>query len=279
MFHRKVLKNTSGLRSLNATELEKVYGGFGFDPEDQGPVIVVTGDRPDPWVTSINPGDLALVGMDFSDLILSTPSPFDQAFLENERNGTNNDKNESSHDCENSAVQQSITNIRAATAFDSLRDNSTRQTEYANAIAERNGVFTVGETTQGGSYSGSAQPSTNVAVPTGHSYSDIVALVHSHPPSPSAALDAQNIRPSDGDWEAADKLTGNFPGYSLPGGQAFADGTRLTLYIQDKDGNVRAFDYKTPAERGAAPGQAGNQSNASGTAVNSNSGGCNSGNS
>lgn len=279
MLHRKVIKKKRGFRALHAAEFEAVYGGFGFDPEDEGPVIVVTGERPDPWVTSINPGDLALVGMDFSDLIISTPSPFDQAFLANEQNGTNNDENESSHDCERSAVDQSITNIRAATAFDSLKDNSNRQTEYGNAIAERNGVFTVGETTQGGSYSGSSLPSTSISVPTGHSYSDIVALVHSHPPSGSGLIDGENVRPSDGDWEAADKLTGNYPGYSLPGGQAFADGSRLTLYIQDKDGNVRAFDYKTPAERGATPGQAGNQSNASGSALNSNSSGCNSGSS
>lgn len=277
MFYRRVIEKKTGFRALHAAEIEAVCGGFGFNLGDEGPPIVVTGKRPDPWVTSIYPGDLALLGLDFSDLIISTPSPFDQAFLENERRGESNEKNESTHDCEKVAINQSLANIRAATAFDNYKDNSNKQTEYGNVIAEKNGKFTVGETSQGGSYRSSDQPATSITVPTGHSFSDIVALVHSHPPSGDVDTDRKNIRPSDVDWKAADQLTGNYPGYSLPGGQAFADGSKLTLYIQDKDGNVRAFDYKTPGERGAAPGQAGNQANASGTTVNSNSDGCRSG--
>ncbi|MEQ1539089.1 MAG: hypothetical protein ABL928_09195, partial [Sphingorhabdus sp.] len=81
--------------------------------------------------------------------------------------------------------------------------------------------------------------------------------------------DAANIRPSDGDWEAADKITGNFPGFTL---NSYADGSVLTLYIVDKDGNVRAFNYMTPAERQASAGEAGNQSNAVGIVTSG--GGC-----
>lgn len=188
---------------------------------------------------------------------------FDLPYLANlYLGGQSNTSEPIKFDNELTAVGQAASVISANTAFDGL--SGTKQPEYGNVIVEDNGKFIVSSTTQGESYSDHNPPRTHLSSPTDYSWAQVVALVHSHPPSGSSAIDALNIRPSDGDWEAADRITGNFPGHTQA---SYANASTLTLYIIDRDGTVRAFDYRTPTERGAAPGHPGNQSSATGTII------------
>lgn len=194
---------------------------------------------------------------------------FDAQFLDNwvTAGGAAGSPTQSSttHNCEGGALQSTIANVGIAIAMDGLKDNSNKQREYSSITVERNGLFIVGPTTPGQSYSESNPPGVKLQLPDGYNWSEVSSIYHNHPTSGfGSAADAKNIRPSDGDWLAFDKITGNDPKTTLP---SYADGSQLKIYIEDSNGVIRVFDYKTPTERGASVGKAGNQSTASGIVV------------
>ena len=85
--------------------------------------------------------------------------------------------------------------------------------------------------------------------PSGFAWSDVVATVHTHPSSGQIAVDRRNRAPSNGDWLGADEII-----------KRGVDPNNFTLFVIDKWGKMRAYRYKTPAERNASPNNpSGNQ--------------------
>jgi len=226
------------LRCLTAQELEMVSGGD----------IVVTGDRPggnDWWGWDWGSG-----GDDYDDNDYgggggggSSPPP---------------PPAEPDHDCEGEAVNAARAAIDAATQGDSFNDGSDRQPEYGNTVARDGDGFTVSDTNQGQSYHQSDQPATTLNPPDGFGWSDVVGMVHSHPPSGNSTTDRDNRAPSGEDWLAADEAVNRG-----------ADPDELVIYIIDRWGTMRAFEYMSYDDRNASTrNPAGNQSSASdGTVV------------
>ena len=164
--------------------------------------------------------------------------------------------------CENTAVSGVAGNIAAADASDGL--SGTGQVEYGATIASAGGNFITGDLVTGQSYNQANPPSTTISPPAGYGWADVVATVHSHPPSGDAATDLRNQAPSDGDWQSADEAVARG-----------ADPANFTMYIIDMNGTMRAFDYMTPAARGAtASNPSGTQTSGSDGTVVTPGGGC-----
>lgn len=170
---------------------------------------------------------------------------------------------ENEHPCEANAVADIDTDIKAKDASDGK--SGTSQPEYGATIASADGKFYTSEIRTGQSYDDANPPSTSIGPPAGFTWAQVTGTVHSHPPSGDAAADIRNQAPSDGDWQSADEAV-----------RRGADPSNFTMYVIDKDGNMRAFDYKSPADRGATPtNPSGNQNTgASGTPVTPGAGGC-----
>ena len=125
----------------------------------------------------------------------------------------------------------------------SARTESLDELEGRGKMAPAEGLeppdlrFTNTSPIPGESYAISNPPSISLTTPNGASWADVVSFTHSHPPSGDAATDLANQAPSGNDWVAADLIAAAI---TAAGG----DPSVLTLYIIDKDGIVRAFDYQ-----------------------------------
>ena len=166
------------------------------------------------------------------------------------------------HDCEASATGQVLSMISAATVFDGL--NGTASPEYGGTIASSGGNFIASPLETGESYNDNNPPRTAVTPPIGYGWSEVVAIIHSHPPSGDVATDIRNQAPSDGDWLSADQAVARG-----------ADPSTLTLTIVDSNGVVRSYDYKSASERGAtASNPSGDMDNAGAANTETSSGSC-----
>lgn len=122
--------------------------------------------------------------------------------------------------------------------------SGTDQPEYGATIAmDSNGNAHHGEIAQGESYDEAAPnaPQTQSRRPSGFAWSNVVATVHTHPSSGQTAVDRRNRAPSNGDWLGADEII-----------KRGVDPNNFTLFVIDKWGKMRAYRYKTPAERNAS---------------------------
>lgn len=113
-----------------------------------------------------------------------------QTLVNFETGGSSGTTIQTTHDCESGALQSAIANTNVALALDGLNNNSTHQVEYGNAIVHNGGQFSTGHTTNGESYNDHNPPRLGIQVPDGFEWSDVNAVLHYLPTSPSSTTDA-----------------------------------------------------------------------------------------
>lgn len=208
------------MRTLSQREMAAVSGGI--------ETITVTGTRPEQswWEKQMI---LEMFSTDYTVDLQQTAEFYDGGAPVPEPD----------HDCERSAANDVASDITARDAADGK--SGLNQPEYGAVIVQTpTGGYEVGPIAQGQSYNEANPPATNITIPAGYGIGDVTGVVHSHPPTGNSATDTANLAPSDNDWSNADGwVAGGMP----------AD--QLTLYIVGPDGVTRAYDYQTPAERGA----------------------------
>ena len=156
-------------------------------------------------------------------------------------------------DIDHEAVQAGI-EIKRRVDTDGIPNNTQNQTEYGAIIGQVGPDVKVGTVVQGTSYNQSPQATTDYLASWSSlriTYADTVGIVHYHPFHNDPSVNAANKGPSAKDWEQADGLIA-----------AGADPSRLTLYIIDYLGVLRAYPYASPAQRADAPPAARNVSTA-----------------
>lgn len=235
------------MRTLSQREMAAVSGGMD--------TITVTGTRPEQswWEKQMI---LDMFSTDYlSDLY--QPAQFGGG------GGAPAPEPEAEHDCERSAAGDAASDIAARDAADGK--SGLNQPEYGAVIVQTaTGGYEVGPIAQGQSYNQANPPATNISIPAGYGLGDVTGVIHSHPATGNSATDTANLAPSDNDWSNAD----GWVAAGMPADQ-------LTLYIVGPDGVTRAFDYQTPAERGATSANpSGTVTASDGEVVGSGSGGC-----
>jgi hypothetical protein len=133
--------------------------------------------------------------------------------------------------------------VVAAIQADEFPDAEPTQPEYGRVTIHRGFGLESGIVVQGTSH---AQAGANAGVDLAPSLqslkgnaADIVAIIHNYPPTGSSLEDTRNQAPSATDWALADYLV-----------QSGADPNRLTLYVIDSTGRLRAYSYQPPSARG-----------------------------
>lgn len=124
---------------------------------------------------------------------------------------------------------------------DGLGNNTQNQTEYGTILADKGSGVETGIVVQGQSYNQADPPATNLTPSRdsiGATNAQIVGVIHSHPYYNDPAVRTKDKRPSDNDWALADQLVSQG-----------ADPSRLTLYIIDYLGVVRAYSYVPPSQQ------------------------------
>lgn len=240
------------------------FGGYGGHVPGDGflPLPGETGDGDDDNViivkgnlNTIYVSDLLDLGMTLGDLFPTDPlAQPDGGEGDSAGEPTpESEEEQDEHACKAAAVAAAREAIDHETDNDGIRNSSDRQPEYGLTIARDGDSFVVGRVTRGESYSESDQPKTELAPPRGFDWENVVAMIHSHPEADNSAANRRNRAPSDADWLAADEAVARG-----------ANPDELTIYIIDKWGDLRAFDYMTPEERGATRSNpSGNQDSAS----------------
>ena len=243
---------------LEGTTTENTLFDDFFDAQNgaidkQGLVITQTEPIPTPDVAVPIPtppggnpyvGYGSLIGSDYD--IFDTYGDFDEKGLvagddegDSEGDDIINHVDLIGYSCEHTAIIQANAIISITDRFDGF--DGDHQPEYGVVIVTASdGSFVLGPLVTGQSYHDSNPPGTSLSPPSGYSWSDVTATIHSHPDSGNSDIDIRNRAPSDGDWLAADQMV-----------QRGANPAELTLYIVDNTGVIRAFDYKSPAERHA----------------------------
>lgn len=206
------------------------------------------GEWPDSWSCTDNQctgqytssgGGAFSVGIPFWNLAPST-DPFQGTTMEIGEMD-NFEPNAENCDIDEQAVRASL-GIKKAVDTDGIPNNTQNQTEYGAIIGEVGPEVQVGSIVQGQSYNQASPPSidytaswSSLRIP----YAYTVGVIHYHPWHNESYVRQQNKRPSSDDWLQADGLVD----------QGGADSTRLTLYIVDYLGIVRAYPYVPPSQR------------------------------
>jgi hypothetical protein len=143
-------------------------------------------------------------------------------------------------DIDQEAVQAGI-EIKQRIDTDGIPNNTQDQTEYGAIIGQVGPDVRVGTVVQGTSYNQIPQASidyseswSSLRIPFAYT----IGVIHSHPWHNSSSIRELNKRPSPTDWQQADGLVGEG-----------ADPSRLTLYIIDHLGVLRAYPYTPPSQR------------------------------
>ncbi len=175
------------------------------------------------------------VGVPYINLAPSTDfQRLNETYLEFEPNWVN-------CDVDGPAVQAAIA-IKPEIDTDGL--SGTNQTEYGAILGDNGSGVQIGSIVQGQSYNQSNPPTTNLTASRnsiGVSNAQVVGIIHSHPPSCNNTIDVANRRPTANEWATADNLVAQG-----------ANPARLTLYIIDKNGIVRAYSYVPQSRRSAS---------------------------
>lgn len=143
-------------------------------------------------------------------------------------------------DIDHEAVQAGI-EIKRRINTDGIPNNTQDQTEYGAILGDKGLGVETGIVVQGQSYNQADPPATNLTPSRdsiGATNAQIVGIIHSHPYDSDPAVRTKNRRPSDNDWALADQLVSQG-----------ADSSRLTLYIIDDLGVLRAYSYVPPSQR------------------------------
>lgn len=159
--------------------------------------------------------------------------PANEEFVEFEPNAVN-------CDVDNAAVDAALA-IKRRIDTDGIPNNTQDQTEYSAIIGQVGPDVKVGTVVQGTSYNQSPPATTDYSASWSSlriTYADTVGIIHYHPWNDRSDVRDRNKRPSPVDWQQADGLVA-----------AGADPSRLTLYIIDNLGVLRAYPYAPPAQR------------------------------
>lgn len=193
------------------------------EEDEEGEEIIVTGDRED------DDDD------DWGDDDWGDDNEADPIEDDEEEGGDDDYEKNGEYECQQSATNEAINDINSAIANDGL--SGTRQPEYGMTIADAgDGSFENSSIATGQSYRDSGQPSVGLSPPSGYDWSDVVASVHSHPPSGDYQTDRDNRTPSENDWDAADDMVARG-----------ANPDKLQLIIIDRWGTARSFNYESPS--------------------------------